>query len=182
MKNLLKPVAFLFLSMTFLISSCSNDDSATTIEDPIVEDPIVEDPIVVNEFMTAKIDGVQFTATGAFDGSILTSGPSRSLKVAASNGSGLRFTIILMLNAVEEGTYQVSLPGFGSVNLINGTTSPNLMWLAPTAQSTIFQNYGEITITSFSDTEVSGTFECTLTSSVNDSTKEITEGSFNIAL
>ncbi|MEZ4852787.1 DUF6252 family protein [Flavobacterium sp.] len=167
----IKLLAIFILSVTMF--ACSNDDDGGN------------DGTAAAGTVTAKVDGTTVTSTSELTVATLISyGSSNVLSIQGTNmeGKGYRITI----NDVDgEGTFQL---GGNSVNTniasyVEGNATDPLnsqMWTAPYDDDSI--NRGEVAISSFSETNVKGTFSFSCKNPNDDSVKTITEGSFNVTI
>lgn len=157
--------------LSFVAFSCSSDDDGGS------------GGAAASGTVTAKVDGTTVTSTEMLTvASLITAGSDTVLSIQGTNmdGKGYRIT----LNGVTgEGTYDI---GGGAVNThmvsyVEGNASDPMnsqMWSAPYDDDSI--NRGEVNISSYSTTNVKGTFSFTCKNPNDDSVKNITEGSFNV--
>lgn len=121
--------------------------------------------------LTAKIDGQDWASLKATVGAVVTNGVL-AVQGSTSNGEFIRINIS---NYNGIGTYKTG-DNLSNVNSISyGTISPIATWM-----STFNIGSGTIEITGDTATNVTGTFSFTgLNASAGNSTKTISEGTFN---
>lgn len=128
----------------------------------------------------AKINGSSFTSNKDFTTATKISAVG-TLTIQGSDNSGKE--INLTLNGVDgAGTYEIG-SGVGGIAIIASYTEANASnpmnsqsWQAPFDSNVA----GEIKISELTDSKVVGTFYFTAKNSNDNSTKEVTEGSFNV--
>ena len=111
----------------------------------------------------------------------VNAGGSSAITVQGSETSGK--AIVLVMNGLNEsGTYQIGgganisiSASYTEVNIANPTATK--VWQAPFDSSVA----GEVKISELSDKAIKGTFSFTAKSNSDNSTKEITNGSFNLS-
>ncbi|WP_111309040.1 DUF6252 family protein [Confluentibacter sediminis] len=130
--------------------------------------------------IVAKIEGDTFTSMKITSfASVVTGGAQTTLTMQGNTSSQ---AINMIINGYEGvGTYQLS---DSNVFVIASYMEPNIndplnsqTWSAPYQDSGVV---GEIKISEETDTNVIGTFQFTCKNSNDDSTKSVTEGSFNL--
>lgn len=155
MKNLKMLMLFLSVSMFLSCTNSSDEDLGLTGEGTL----------------TAKIDGQDWASLKATVGAVVTNGVL-AVQGSTSNGEFIRINIS---NYNGIGTYKTG-DNLSNVNSISyGTISPIATWM-----STFNIGSGTIEITGDTATNVTGTFSFTgLNASAGNSTKTISEGTFN---
>jgi len=159
MKNLLK-LSFV-LGLALLLGSCSKDGGGS---------------ITGGGSMTAKVDGASYNASLAVQATLTSTSP----KVLAMGGTGSAGQINITIgNYAGAGTYTIGAGNPSNMASFTLTTSP---FTAHTATSVL--GSGTVTVTSDAGGKVQGTFSFTgVNNSVTpNTTKVITDGSFNINL
>lgn len=168
MKNLKK---FMLLVMTVImvsITSCNKDDDGGSGGD------------AASGTITAKVNGSQFTSLEVTTFANLTTGGGQTTLILQGNTSsqGISF-VVNGYNGV--GSYEIS---DDNVFIVATYIEPNISdpqnsqtWSAPFQDSGIV---GELSISEETDTNIQGTFSFTAKNSNDGSTKNITEGSFNV--
>src|SRR5690606_9191312 len=158
------------LALVFTTSSCNKDDdggggggaSAGTVK--------------------AKINGTSFTSAEiSTSGTITNAGGMQTFMLIGSNSSGKAIAVTI-IGFDGEGTYQIG--GGANISVSASYTETDInnpmntqVWQAPFDASVA----GEISFSEVSDTKAKGTFHFTGKNVNGDnSTKEITEGAFNV--
>ncbi len=165
MKTIKKTMYLVMLVTTVLFTACSSDDDNDDNDDG-------SGGTGGSEFLTAKVDGADFAA--AQDPAVIV-GASLSNGILAvhggkNNGETIRITVG-DYNGV--GTYSAGEIITGVNSLMYVTISPVAAW------TTIFElATGTIEITSDDGTTVEGTFSFEGYNAADQSTKNITNGSF----
>jgi hypothetical protein len=168
MKNLKQIMLFVMTITMVSLTSCSKDDDGGNTG------PAASGTI------TAKVNGSQFTSIQAATFATLATGGGQTTLILQGNTStqGVSFTVN-GYNGV--GTYEISN---SNVFIVATYIEPNVSdpansqtWSAPFQDSGIV---GELNISEETDTMIKGTFSFTGKNSNDDSTKNITEGSFNV--
>ncbi len=129
----------------------------------------------------AKVDGATFTSNPQFSAaSRISVGPTTTVTLQGNDSSGKG--IVIVLNGVTgPGKYQIG--GGANISIsasyieVN-TSNPQATqtWQAPFDSSVA----GEVTIDELTETKITGSFEFTCKNSGDNSTKQITEGAFNL--
>lgn len=176
MKTIKNSIYTGLIALTLVFAGCSSDDDGGDGGDAALGT------------ITAKVDGTTVTTLEMVTFATLTtvSGASH-LQIQGNTGGTTSKAFILQIGGVDgTGTYQIdgssniSILGIYSeitVDPANPTNVETNEWYAPHDASVA----GEINISELSDTKVVGTFHFTGKNVDGDnSTKEITEGSFNI--
>lgn len=169
MKTLKILSLILFVSVS--VMSCKKDDDGGDSADNNAASGTI----------TAKVDGANFTSNTSFTvATRITAGGQTTLTLQGSNNGGKG--IVMIINGFEgAGSYDI---GGGSNVFVTGSyveanasnPSASQTWMAPFDQTVA----GEINISEVNDTKVLGTFNFTGKNSNNNSTKNITDGNFNI--
>ncbi|WP_432410668.1 DUF6252 family protein [Rasiella sp. SM2506] len=154
LKTRFHKIAFILLLVSIPFSSCSSDDDATT-------------PEQTNFFLTAKIDGVDFSANSADPLASISNNQTQIFTITGINNNGGRITLTLP-SPIIVGTFTTD------TGAILSFVSPNVeVWGATEDAGT-----GTITITANNTTAIEGTFSFTGVNPADNSTKVITEGKF----
>ena len=163
MKHLQKITQIIFLLL--ILNSCSSDSS---------------DSSGGSDFITAKIDGVDFSSS--FNELILTNSfepPYRLLEVrGTSNNETQDFIRITLSSYLEPGVYNLPdedhlLLGFQFAKLAGEGED---VW---TASGNYDNTFGTVTITQETDTQIKGTFSFNALG-VDNSTIQVTDGQFSL--
>lgn len=174
MKTVKLICAFMLVAGMTFMSSCSSDDNGGGGGNAALGT------------IKAKVDGSNVTTLSMVTFANLT-GSFLSLSGNTGGTSSKAFSLnITSLNGV--GTYDIGggSTGLGqanasyteiNVNLSNPGAPETKVWQAPYEGG---EKVGEIKISEISDTNVKGTFSFTCKNSTDNSTKNVTEGSFNI--
>lgn len=162
MKTLQKTISLLFISAALVLSSCSKDDDGDGENNNNSG----------SEFLTAKVDGVDFEA--AQDPAVIV-GASQSNNVLAvqggkNNGETIRINLV---GYTGPGTYRTG-------NDISNTSSVSYITLNPTANwmSTFDIGSGTVEVTKDDGTVVEGTFSFEGFNADDQTTKTVTQGQF----
>jgi hypothetical protein len=129
----------------------------------------------------AKVDGATITSNSSFTtGTKINAGGITTLTLQGTDNSGKGFQFIVN-GFSSTGTYAIGGPATIAVigNYIEANASnpsSTQTWGAPYDSSVA----GEIVFTTVTATKVTGTFYFTGKNSANNTTKQITEGSFNV--
>ncbi|MCE7054164.1 DUF6252 family protein [Algoriphagus sp. AGSA1] len=160
----------MLIALTLLLagSSCSNDDE---------RDPGNADSGTIK----AKVDGATFTSNPQFSAANRISVGSTTTVTLQGNDSSGKGIVIVLNGVTGPGIYQIG--GGANISIsasyieVN-TSNPQATqtWQAPFDSSVA----GEVTIDEFTETKITGSFEFTCKNSGNNSTKQITEGAFNL--
>jgi hypothetical protein len=165
MKNLDKLKVVLFLAISLIFASCNNDENNSDIP-------------VSGSYISAKIDGVQYTVTND-NGAIL----------GTKSGTGVNTDISILGDKTDSHTITISLSGISAPGTyaINPDTNSLLDFFDYNSEQAYDTNYcdsasGTITVTSLTSTQIEGTFSfvgknignCTSPS------KNVTEGRFRV--
>lgn len=168
MRKLKLIMLFVMAGSLLTITSCSSDDGGGN------------DGVAGSGTITAKIEGVAFTSLEITSFAQLTSGGGQTTLVIQGNTTSQGINIIV--NGYDGvGTYKFTDSNvfvsatYIEPNISNPTESK--IWSAPFQDS---GNVGEIKISEETDTDIKGTFNFTAKNSKDDTTKSITEGSFNL--
>ncbi|HET8884812.1 MAG TPA: DUF6252 family protein [Salinimicrobium sp.] len=160
---------FLVLFVSLIAVSCSSDESGGG------------GGTAAAGTITAKIDGSTFTSNSQFTMATKTNtGASTTVTLQGSDNSGE--ALVIIMNAFTGvGTYNIG--GGANLSVTASYILPNVS--NPTASQSFMAPFddtvaGEIEITEVSDTNVKGTFYFMAKNSQDGSTKEFTNGSFNI--
>lgn len=161
MKTLKIKTITALLIFTTLMISCSDDDSDGDSGNE------------GGEFLTAKVDGQNFSANDLTIGATITNGVF-VVQGGKSDGTTIRINVI---NYSGTGTYTFgdSLGNTNSINYI--TLTPVATWA-----STFNIGSGTLTVTSDSGGKAEGTFSFTGFNADDSSTKNITSGEFKATL
>lgn len=157
----------LLIALALVFTSCNKDDDGGDGGD------------AASGTVKAKVDGANFTsASQTTNATLINAGGTSTLSIFGSDLNGK--TITLGINGSYDGVGTYNIGGganvFVNATYSEGSTSGVTAWQAP-FDSTVA---GEINISESSDTKVVGTFNFTAKTSDGNSTKVITEGSFNI--
>jgi len=168
----LKHLTLLLMCLSLItLSSCSKDDDGGDGGG---------DQGAASGTITAKINGASFTSLEMTSfASTVTGGGQTTLTMQGNTQSQ---AINMIINGYDGvGTYEIS---DNNVFIIASYIEPNVSnpansqtWSAPFQDSGVI---GEIKISEESDSTIKGTFNFTCKNSQDDSTKNITEGSFNL--
>lgn len=167
MKNLRTLLIVLFANLTLIACSSDGDGGGggSAAEGTI----------------TAKIDGSNFQSNTDFTmAHKVNAGAGTTVTLQGSDNSGK--ALVFVVNGFEGvGVYNIG--GDASISITASYVEPNVSnpaasgtWQAPFNDTVA----GEIEFTESSDTKVVGTFSFMAKSSSDDSTKEFTDGSFNL--
>ncbi len=169
MKNTMY-IVLMSLALVFTTTSCSKDDDGGGGGD------------ASNGTIKAKVAGANFSSSPQLSAATqINAGGSTVITVQGNDSSGK--AIVLVMNGVSEtGTF--SIGGGANISISASYIEANVsnptdtqIWQAP-FDSTVA---GEVNISELSDTKVKGTFNFTGKNVNGDnSTKAITEGSFNM--
>lgn len=155
----LKQISILLFTALMMIS-CSSDDNNPTGANG-------------EEFLTAKVDGADFSSfADAIAATIGSGGTGDVLAVQGSNTSG-DFIRLNIVNYNGVGTYTTGDNISNTSSVSYGTVQPIANWI-----STFDVGSGTVEITEDTDTYVKGTFSFTGLNSSDSTTKTITEGEF----
>lgn len=168
MKNL-KKIMLLVMTVTMVsLTSCSKDDDRGG------------GGSAASGTIVAKVNGSQFTTLEVASFASLTTGGGQTTLILQGNSAtkGVSFTV----NGYDGvGTYEISDENvFIVASYIEPNTSDPMntqIWSAPFQDSGVV---GQLKITEETDTKIKGTFNFTGKNTSDDSTKNITEGSFNV--
>jgi Family of unknown function (DUF6252) len=165
MKNLNKLKVVLFLAISVIFASCNDDENSSDIPD-------------TGSYISAKIDGVQFTVTNT-NGAIL----------GTKSGTGVNTEISILGEKTDSNNITISLSGISAPGTyaVNPETSSLLDFFDYNSEQSYDTSFcdsgsGTITVTSLTSTQIEGTFSfvgkyignCTGTG------KNITEGRFRV--
>lgn len=163
MKTIRKTMYVSLIALALVFTGCSKDDDGGGGGG--------------DEYLTAKIDGVNFTGGSEHGDLIAASLNSGVLGLQGSNNAGnaINFSII---NYDGEGVYTTgdSMTNMNIIQYIQ--VSPMGSWVSNGVLATIGIEPGEIKITKQTDTYVEGTFKFVGYHTESESTKTITEGKF----
>lgn len=172
MKTIKRTMSLMLIALALIFTgvSCSSDDDGG------------DGGEAANGTIQAKVDGSNFSSNPQLSAATqVNAGGTTTITVQGNDNSG-KGIVIVMNGVTGEGTYQI---GGGanvsiSVSYIEANASnpqATQIWQAP-FDSTVA---GEISISEFTTTKVKGTFNFTGKNVNGDnSTKEITDGSFNM--
>ncbi|WP_250434651.1 DUF6252 family protein [Hanstruepera flava] len=172
MRTLKQIMLFAMVLGAFSFSSCSSDDDGGNPADTTAGSGTI----------TAKIDGSSFTSLEMTSiANKVTAGGQSTLVIQGNTQSqAFQFTI----NAYDGvGTYEFTdanvfrIASYIEPNVSNPANTQT--WSAPYENSGVA---GEISISEETDSNIKGTFFFTGKNSNDNSTKSITEGSFNLTL
>jgi len=174
----MKKLIYLFLGCALMTSiSCSSDDDSSSDNNNSAENGVVK----------AKIDGTSYASTPMGTQASRVDANGGTTVVITSNDLASGRNLTFTMNTLDGlGTYDIG--GDNSIFIVVSyieTDASDLnnvdvqTWSAPFEGG---EKAGEVTLTELSDTKVMGTFYFTGKNSENGSSKEITEGSFNIDL
>jgi hypothetical protein len=167
----LKQFMLLVMTMSLVsLSSCSKDDDGGSGGN------------AAEGTITAKVNGNQFTSLEMTSFANLTTASGQTTLVMQGNTQSQAINMIINgYNGV--GTYEIS---DSNVFIIASYIEPNISnplntqtWSAPFQNSGIV---GEINVSEQTNTNIKGTFSFTCKNSNDGSTKDITEGSFNLGI
>lgn len=170
MKNLKQIMLLVMVVSLTNLTSCSKDDDGGSGGG------------AASGTIKAKVNGSQFTSLEMTSFANLTSGGGQTTLVMQGNTSSQAINMII--NGYDGvGTYELSDSNvFITASYIEPNVSDPLnsqTWSAPFQDSGVV---GEIKIAEQSDTTIKGTFHFTCKNANDDSTKNITDGSFNLEL
>ena len=156
---------FAALVIALVTFSCNNDDDNSTTPTPSTND----------NFIRAKVDGIDYEATGA-QITTLTDASAFNFRSDAATGIGMDFSI---MGTPTVGTY--------TLNSTNGSTIGQLRYKSPALYTTArcAASGGTLTITAKNGNTIQGTFSFTgrtLTADCAQIPKTVTEGTFRITL
>ena len=157
------------LALVFTTSSCSKDDDGG------------DGGGAASGTIKAKINGNNFTSAEiSTQGTITNASGMQTFMLIGSNSSG-QGIMVTIIGFDGEGTYQIGGGANISVAASYSETDINnpmdtQVWQAPFDDSIA----GEIKFSEVTDTKAKGTFHFTAKNGGDGSTKEITEGSFNV--
>ena len=169
----LKKLGILLLTTIFLntLSSCSKDDDGGS------------GGAAAEGTITAKVDGTTVSSeTMLTTGVLIGTGSASTLTLQGTNTAGKGYQIII--NGYEGvGTYEIG--GTSSVFVVGNYIESNVSnpsatqtWAAPFDDTVA----GQLQISSATSSKVIGTFNFTGKNTENNTTKTISEGSFNVNL
>jgi len=162
MKHLQK-ITQIIITLLILISCNSNSDDSSGGSD----------------FITAKIDGVDFSSS--FNELILTNSfepPYKLLEIrGTSNNEAQDFILITVASYLEPGVYNLPDENHPLLGFQFAQLNFEDIW---TASANFNSTTGKVTITQESDTQIKGTFSFNALNTTNNSIKHITEGKFNL--
>ncbi|WP_298237914.1 DUF6252 family protein [uncultured Algibacter sp.] len=169
MRNLNKLMLFVMMGSLLTLSSCSSSDdggSAGTAGSGTI---------------TAKVDGTTVTSIDIASQATFTANGGGVLILQGTDSSGKGF--VLTINGYNgTGTYDISDSNvfISAIYIEANATNPSATqsWSAPYANSGVI---GEIKVAEETDDNVKGTFSFTGKNANDDTTKVITEGSFNLS-
>lgn len=143
--------------ITFLVASCSKDDSSTS-------------PTASGGSMTASIDGSSWSS------SMITQATVQGgvLAVAGQDGS-VRQIQLRVINFAGQGTYAIGSGNMHLATVVTGTTA-NEMFTA-----NMIAGSGSIVITESTASRVKGTFTFTARNTAGG-TKSVTNGNFDVPI
>ena len=130
--------------------------------------------------VTAKIDGTTFTSMEiASIANYVAAGNVMTIQGSDADGKA----IVLIINGYEgEGTYEIggdnSIFVSGSYTEVDINTFTSVSWAAPYAGGDVV---GSISISEETDDNLKGTFEFTAANDELNTTRNITDGSFNVS-
>ena len=168
----LKHLTLLLMCLSLItISSCSSDDDGGDGGG---------DQGAASGTITAKINGNSFTSLEMTSIASLANGGGQTTLTIQGNTQSQAFSMII--NGYDGvGTYEISdsnvfrIASYIEPNISNPANTQT--WSAPYENSGIC---GEIKISEETDSKIKGTFNFTCKNAEDDSTKNITEGSFNL--
>ncbi|MEZ4874144.1 MAG: DUF6252 family protein [Flavobacteriaceae bacterium] len=161
-----------FLFVSLVLVSCKKDDDGGG------------DPQAASGTLTAKVNGTSFTSLEiATTANEVTGNGVTTITIQGSDANGKG--VVMIINGYSGvGSYEISdsntifnTATYIEANISNPANSQS--WMAP------FQNSGvagEINISEKNDTTIKGTFSFEAKNANDNSTKSITEGSFNMNL
>lgn len=168
MRNLKQIMLFVMIGSLITLTSCSKDDDGGDGGDAAAGT------------IAAKINGSQFTSLEITSFAQLTTGSNQTTLVMQGNTQSQAINM-LIIGYNGEGTYELSDNNvFTSASYIEPDINNPLnsqTWSAPYQNSGII---GEIKISEETTTTIKGTFHFTAKNTNDSSTKNITEGSFNL--
>ncbi len=158
----------MMISVVTVFTSCSSDDDGGS------------NGAAASGTITAKIDGTQFTSLEITSFANSTTVGGQTILILQGNTS--EQAINMQITGYEgTGTYEISDANvFINASYIEpdiNNPANSQTWSAPYQDSGVA---GEIKISEETDTNVVGTFSFTCKNSNDDTTKTITEGSFNL--
>ncbi len=160
---------FSMIALILLATACSNDDKPTA--------PIVLQPQTSESFITAKIDGTDFSSFIFGQSAAVCTGSPDSGIIAMNSGDLAGNSVSFALYGVTTtGTYQVNKDSYSFLQYI-----PNASSIASVQYSTIYCDgaSGTIVVEVLDATHIEGTFTFTGKDGENCSdTKVLTEGKF----
>jgi len=160
MKHLQKITQIIILLL--ILSSCSSDSDSSSDG---------------NDFITAKIDGVDFSST--FSQLILTNSfepPFRLLEIRGTNDDQ-NFIRVTLSSYLEPDTYNMPDENHPLLGFQYSISDTDEIWTA----SELFNNtIGTVIITQETDTQIKGTFSFNALNTVNNTIIQVTEGQFNL--
>ncbi|MCB0448010.1 MAG: hypothetical protein KDD03_10965 [Gelidibacter sp.] len=170
MRNLKQLMLFIMIGSLVTLSSCSKSDDGG------------DGGNAAAGTITAKVNGSQFTSLEITSFAQLTTGGGQTTLVMQGNTQSQAINMIINgYNGV--GSYELSDSNvFISASYIEPDINNPLnsqTWSAPFQNSGVV---GEINISEQTSTNIKGTFNFTCKNSNDGSTKNITEGSFNLEL
>lgn len=164
---------FKILALTFFVSllvfSCKKDDDGGDGGDAAAGT------------ITAKVNGANFSSNTSFTvANKVTAGGTTTVTLQGSNNDGKG--IVLIINGFE-GTGSYNIGGGANVFVTGsyveanaGNPQASQTWMAP-FDATVA---GEINISEVNDTKIKGTFNFNAKNTNDNSTRNITDGSFDI--
>jgi hypothetical protein len=168
MKNLKKIMVVVMTVTMVSITSCSKDDDGGNGGN------------AASGTIEAKINGSQFTSLEITSFASLTTGGGQTTLIMQGNTQSKAINMII-IGYNGEGTYELSDSNiFTSASYIEPNISDPVnsrTWNAPFQDSGVI---GEINISEETESTIKGTFNFTAKNTNDGSTKNITEGSFNL--
>lgn len=162
-------MAIIAISMITVISCKSDDDGG-------------DGGTASSGTVNATIDGVGYTSDAMGTSAQLISAAGIETLTITSNEFSTSKNITIVVNGLDaEGTYQIG--GEANISIVASYIEANAsnpadsqIWSAPSSDAVA----GEFSVSSFSDTNIQGTFRFTATNNQDGTTVEVTEGSFNL--
>lgn len=162
MKTMKNVMLVLLMSLAVIACNKSDDDGG-------------DDPQAGDGTLTAKIDGVNYTATLGITARVSGSGASQAF--AVSGGTNDSENLQVIINGFDgEGTYEISLLNIGTYSYLPDPSNPD-----PSTVVIYTASSGELKVSSYDGTTAQGTFKFSAANLSNPSdTVEVTNGEFNI--
>lgn len=171
MKNLKQFMVFIMVASFISITACKSDDDGG--------DPAA--PGGASGVITAQIDGVSFQSLEITSTATqITAGPSTTITLQGNTASKAVGLVISAFDGV--GTYEINdnnvftTASYVEPNVSNPMNSPT--WSAPFENSGVI---GEIKVSENTNDRIKGTFTFRCKNANDDSVKNLTEGTFNLA-